>query len=337
MLDSFKRWTKTEHELCQEDLSAYTDGQLEPPQRARVEKHLQTCAACRADLEALRHTVALLHMVPAVKPPRSFLLPASEVAQQRGVQRQRFAYAALRLATAVATVLLVLVVSGDALLRFALPVPVMPPSGLHAEPTMAALEQPAAGDEGNVARLAAPQPGAQEPTVEGQPEAGAAAAPAPGATVEAVVEPMGVGEAGPEQTPLPPGTELTAVTKTRPSRTSAVSAAPPPAPTEEPAQAPPAPTPETPLPTATPVPPTVTPVPPTPVPEPTYTLAPPTLTPARPEAVVGPPVQPAARPPWQGMVEPIRSVLSRLELPLAIVTLLLMAITLWMRRRQRAT
>jgi len=82
-----------------------------------MEKHLQGCEACRAELASLRLTVSLLRAVPAVKPPRSFFLPASEAVKQKQVQRRRLSYSYLRAASAAATVLLVLVVSGDAFLR----------------------------------------------------------------------------------------------------------------------------------------------------------------------------------------------------------------------------
>lgn len=335
MLDSFRRWTKTEHELCREDLSAYLDGQLAPRERARVEKHLKACAQCRAELETLRHTVALLRMVPTVKPPRSFLLPAGELSRQPSARRQRFAYASLRLATAVATALLVLVVSGDALLRYALPAPGGAVSDLQVEPTMMFVGQPETVDETTNTTLSSPQPVAQPSTVESQPDAGAAG-PVAGATSEAAVEALGAREAQPESTPPPPASQLAVVTKTRPPRTSAVSAAPPAAPTAESAEAPSTPAPETPLPTETPPVPTETTVPPTSVPEPTATAVSPSPTPLIPEAVVGPPVEPAAKPLWQGVIEAARSVLPRLELALATLTLVLLVITLWVRRGQRA-
>jgi hypothetical protein len=82
-----------------------------------VEQHLQSCAECRADLQSLRQTVSLLRAVPSLKSPRSFLLPASEGVMQRQAHRRRLAYGSLRLATSFATVLLILAVSGDAVLR----------------------------------------------------------------------------------------------------------------------------------------------------------------------------------------------------------------------------
>jgi hypothetical protein len=118
MFNWIERWTTTEHERVREDLSAFLDGQLSAADRGRVERHLQECADCRAELASLRQTVSLLRAVPAVKLPRSFLLPVGEARQPARVQRRSWGYGYLQAATTVAAVLLVLVVSGDALLRF---------------------------------------------------------------------------------------------------------------------------------------------------------------------------------------------------------------------------
>jgi predicted anti-sigma-YlaC factor YlaD len=331
MLESLKRWTKNEHALCQEDLSAYLDGRLDPGRMAQVQKHLKSCTKCRADLATLRHTVALLKKVPAVRPPRSFLLPAIAVAKPKRVPRPSFAYAGLRLATAVATVLLVLVVSGDALLRFAGPVPGTLVSRFGGEPTAVVLEEPAVGDETEGATLGAPQAAATAPRVESQSQPVAQGVRTP---VEEL-QPMAAGETDLEPTAGLPENQLAAQTKTRPSHPSAVPAAPPSVPTSE--SAAPSPMPQAALLTATLVPPTVTPVPPTPLPEPTATAQPPTAAPMAIETAVTRPVQPDAGPPSQGAHDLIRSILPWAELVLAIVTSVLLAVTLWMRRRQGTT
>ena len=59
----------------------------------------------------------MLRAAPVVRPPRSFVLPAAEGAKRKQVVRRRLSYAYLQGATAVATVLLILVVSGDVLLH----------------------------------------------------------------------------------------------------------------------------------------------------------------------------------------------------------------------------
>lgn len=55
-----------------EELSALLDGELPAAEADAIRRHLDTCAACRADLEALRGTIAMLRVLPAAAPPRSF-------------------------------------------------------------------------------------------------------------------------------------------------------------------------------------------------------------------------------------------------------------------------
>ena len=43
----------------EEQLSAYIDGELSPPERAQVEAHLAVCSMCRAEYEGLKHVTEL--------------------------------------------------------------------------------------------------------------------------------------------------------------------------------------------------------------------------------------------------------------------------------------
>ncbi|NPV46608.1 MAG: hypothetical protein HPY69_06605 [Armatimonadetes bacterium] len=52
-----------------DNLSRYIAGELTRRQRARVEAHLSVCAACRAEMEALRRLDTLLRAVPTATPP----------------------------------------------------------------------------------------------------------------------------------------------------------------------------------------------------------------------------------------------------------------------------
>jgi len=106
----FKR--KSQCQQLKGMLSPYIDGQLSPTEVSRIEGHIQGCDACRGELESLRATVNLLHRVPMVSPPRSFTI-AEVVPKQRAV-----ALGALRLATAVAVILLTFLFVGDALHLF---------------------------------------------------------------------------------------------------------------------------------------------------------------------------------------------------------------------------
>jgi len=77
-----------------------------------MESHIEGCDACRRELESLGATVNLLHRVPLVSPPRSFAL-AEVVPERRPV-----AFGALRVATAVAVLVLAFFFVGDALHLF---------------------------------------------------------------------------------------------------------------------------------------------------------------------------------------------------------------------------
>ena len=58
-----------------EQLSALLDDELDEQERAELTAHLPTCAACRAELESLRRTRALVRALPQPALPRSFALP----------------------------------------------------------------------------------------------------------------------------------------------------------------------------------------------------------------------------------------------------------------------
>lgn len=88
-------------------VSEYVDGRLRPEERDGVEQHLAACPGCRAELESLRATVALLRGLPRAVPARHFVVvPARPLPGRRSLP-------ALRYATAAVVVLLVAVVAGD--------------------------------------------------------------------------------------------------------------------------------------------------------------------------------------------------------------------------------
>ncbi len=102
-------------------LSPYIDGQIGSSERDRVESHLEECQVCSRELDSLRATVNLLHRVAVVSPPRSFALAEVEAKRRPATLtreapqwRRVPALGALRVATAVATLLLVFVLAGDA-------------------------------------------------------------------------------------------------------------------------------------------------------------------------------------------------------------------------------
>jgi anti-sigma factor RsiW len=110
--------------IAEQRLSAYVDGRLGAHERQRVERHLQTCAACRRNLVELRAVLAMLRRAPARPVPRSFTLPLSVQNQQTSYRRWDKAYGALRVAAVAASLMLILFLSGDALItRGVIPIP----------------------------------------------------------------------------------------------------------------------------------------------------------------------------------------------------------------------
>ena len=116
-------------------LSEYIDSRLDGDNKSLVERHLETCEACSKELELLRMTVQLLHMVTEVPAPRSFTLPVPEPRREgifvpSGLRLQRSAIAVaaiavgptslrwLRPATAIVAVVLVVLLMGDFLHGF---------------------------------------------------------------------------------------------------------------------------------------------------------------------------------------------------------------------------
>lgn len=107
------RLFKSEHKRVADMLSAYIDGELSPKEQATVEKHLARCADCAHNLHTLRQTVVLLRELPPVAVPRSFAIRPVQAARRPSFFQTRRAYVFLRAATALATVLLVVVLAGD--------------------------------------------------------------------------------------------------------------------------------------------------------------------------------------------------------------------------------
>jgi anti-sigma factor RsiW len=96
-----------------EDLSAYLDGQLSLKDSAHLEEKLQASADLRAALDELRHTRSLLRIQPVIRAPRNFLLTPSMVSEPRPRARSFRMFPAMRLASALAFALFILVLAGD--------------------------------------------------------------------------------------------------------------------------------------------------------------------------------------------------------------------------------
>ncbi|MCX6028583.1 MAG: zf-HC2 domain-containing protein [Chloroflexi bacterium] len=96
-------------------LSAYLDNQATAAERARVDAHLATCAACRTELDSLRQTVALVRALPRVAVPRAFTLSEARVGIRRPATQPGWFGGALRGLVAATAVALVVVVAGTLL------------------------------------------------------------------------------------------------------------------------------------------------------------------------------------------------------------------------------
>ena len=93
-------------------LSAYLDQALAPRARAALEAQLAREPALRAALADLRLNRRLLRALPVVKPPRNFTLTPAQAEAARRPRGFRL-FPTLRLATAFATLALVLVAIAD--------------------------------------------------------------------------------------------------------------------------------------------------------------------------------------------------------------------------------
>lgn len=114
--------SEIDHERWSEDLPAYLLGALEPGQQAELERHIEGCADCRAELVWLRPSVNLLpETVERVEPPpelreRLVAQVRSEAKPAKAARGGRFSLRSWRPAVALATVALALaVVAGYAI------------------------------------------------------------------------------------------------------------------------------------------------------------------------------------------------------------------------------
>jgi anti-sigma factor RsiW len=127
---------ESERERRDELLSAYLDDELSTEEQARLEAQLATDPALRAELDALRHTVTLVRDLPPVPLPRNFVLPQTMAVLPRPTPsvRPRRGWTAplLTAATAVVSLMFVVVLVGDLLLSGTGGLPAAP----MAEPAM---------------------------------------------------------------------------------------------------------------------------------------------------------------------------------------------------------
>ena len=202
---------KSEHQWVDESLSAYIDGELSPAEVERVEKHLEECSPCSESLTTLRHTIALVKELPLVSAPRSFAVRPALVKARPSLAPPAWGYGLLKGATALAALLLVLIVGSDLALHFvgitsltswapAAPAPEVAMAPTY-EPSIApapAEEEPMFGQTKDAEELQAPEAeNAQEV---------APAAPAPTEAAEYMAAPEETAAAAREEGAEPAGT-----------------------------------------------------------------------------------------------------------------------------------
>src|SRR5512139_3116963 len=162
---------QNDHNRAEELISAYLDKRVSAEEQEFFERHIASCADCRAQLEVTRSMVAALQAMPTLKAPRSFVLPR-EMAKQ---PRRSFLslYPALRLATVVAAMAFVVLFAGDLLISRSSGASA-PQFFPNAAPAPAAMQAPEA------ARQVAPtqEAAAAEPANDAATELARSAAPA---------------------------------------------------------------------------------------------------------------------------------------------------------------
>lgn len=99
-----------------QDLSAYLDGQLSSRERARLEQSLASREDLRMALEELRRVRIILRSQPRLRAPRNFTLGAEFASQAAPRRPARQLSPMFGLVSALASVLLVLVIVGEFML-----------------------------------------------------------------------------------------------------------------------------------------------------------------------------------------------------------------------------
>jgi len=104
-----------EHEIA---IDLHAAGALDADEAARLEAHVQGCAACRAVLDASTRALGLARLPPVTEPERRALsgLPVAVLAALRGQERRRTLGVRVAVLSAVAAAL-VLALASPALLR----------------------------------------------------------------------------------------------------------------------------------------------------------------------------------------------------------------------------
>jgi anti-sigma factor RsiW len=167
--------TDSQH-LTIEQLSSFIDGRLAFSERASAEGHLAACDRCKAELQDLQATVALVREMPEVDPPRDFRLPrtVTPLRPRRGSLALRLV-PWTRAAGALAAALCVVLVSAEILSSFGGGTSPAKPGEV---PKQTAAERPAASVQDRAAEAAKPAAPPQSPAL-AEPSSDKRGAPGP--------------------------------------------------------------------------------------------------------------------------------------------------------------
>lgn len=200
MVDDLNRKFTPPGNISDELLSAYLDGEVTPEERTLVERTVASSSDVAWRLDALRQTVALVGQLPRVPLPRSFTLSEADIqpTPRVGHEAPRWWHALLnpvflRNATAVATMLFLVVLVGNVMLSSQAPAA---PASVSATvvvqaPAVAAdvpapEVAPAAATEAEMAKVAP----TAEPAALGAGEPAAEPSPVPDAALSSAAAPL---------------------------------------------------------------------------------------------------------------------------------------------------
>jgi len=171
-----------------EALSAYLDNELAPKERSSLEAQLKQDQDLRIALQELRRTRIVLRSQPKMRAPRNFTLTPEMAGIRTKSRPASRAYPFFRLASALATIALVLVLVGDFFTA--------KPAALPTSRSSAPIEAPMSPQEAQAATNAPPGMGG------GSGQAPQAAVPGNSAADQNTAEPsMGIMAQAPEGTP----------------------------------------------------------------------------------------------------------------------------------------
>ena len=77
------------HEIPKENLSAYLDGELSPPEKEALARHIETCADCILELEMLRTFLGLFRAKADITAPAGLADAVFRASRFRRSRRKR--------------------------------------------------------------------------------------------------------------------------------------------------------------------------------------------------------------------------------------------------------